>query len=277
MRFTSWRKGRVWSPAMVHAGHREGKPVQDDRVARKVVGSRQRRRSGVAIVEAAQTYGIYLVLIAGALALAIGVWNRLSGQRLIEGIQSVRGAVFSYYSSDSNFAGVTANLVGKSGLVEENLVIPGAAVTDPVEIEVSGYLVTMADGGTSLGVNHNVGFGIITNNTAGARYFFIQVNEVDDEDDCVRLLTANYGNLRMVGIYLDTLALTTVTVVPTATLTPDGTVTGPVTATAGSVWTEDPTATMVDLEDRTRAQVQDACEEAINRVDEVDLVFAFRS
>ena len=237
----------------------------------------RRRRKGVAIVEAAQTYGIYLVLIAGALALAIGVWNRLSAQQLVEGIQSIRGAVFSYYASESNFAGVSADLVGKSGLVEENLVIPGATVTDPVELEVSGYLITIADGGTAMGVDHNTGMGIATNTTAGARYFFIQVHELDDEDDCVKLLTGTYGNLRMQGIYLDTLDLGTVTAVPAATLLPDGTVTADVTATQGSVWTEDPTATMTDLEDITRAQVQDACEEAINRVDEVDLLFAFRN
>lgn len=231
-----------------------------------------RRRRGVTMVEVMSSYGIYVVLVAGGLVLAFLVWSNLTAQQAYDGVNSIRTAAFRIFAGRSHFGDVTPELIAQSGLVAENIV--GA---DGESLFVSGFNVAVDDGSDV--ADMTTAFGLSAGAANDARYLWIVVEGVDDSDVCEVIMNGAYGDLKALGLYDEAFALGTAAIAPTANGVPGGTHTAAgFTGTLGAVWTSgEVIAQTVQLEDKTDAQVQQACEFVIDDQDDrADLILLFR-
>ena len=244
--------------------------AEEDGVAAGEVSGGRRRR-GVTMVEVMSSYGIYVVLVAGGLVVAFLVWSNLTAQQAYDGVNSIRTAAFRIFAGESHFDDVTPELIAQSGLVAENLV--GA---DGETLFVSGFNVAVVDGSNVADMTPAFGLSAAAND---ARYLWIVVEGVDDSDVCEVIMNGAYGDLKALGLYDEAFVVGTAVVAPTANGVPGGTHTAAgFTGTLGAVWTAgEVIANTVQLEDKTNAQVQQACEFVIDDQDDrADLILLFR-
>ena len=197
--FRALRQAFTGAPSRVHDDDpiRPAFPSPDTPPAPRLVpGGRrprkQRRLLGIAVPELVSAYGVYIVIVASAIAGVGAIYFTVRGNEMIRDLGLMVSAIQTMHTPLGNYDGITKDTVIDSGIVPDQILDDGL---DQIILEGSS--------GTSYTLVIGEGVGAATHQSIGAlsdRFFFIAIQGVDHVGDCTALMANRFPGLKGVQI-----------------------------------------------------------------------------
>lgn len=153
---------------------------------------RQRRLLGIAVPELVSTYGVYIVIVAGAIAGVGAIYFTVRGNEMIRDFGLMVSAIQTMHTTLGNYDGISKDTVIDAGIVPDQILDVGL---DQIILEgSSGTSYTLVIGEGTAGATHE-SIGAISD-----RFFFVAVQGVDHVGDCTALMANRFPGLKGVQI-----------------------------------------------------------------------------